>query len=515
MPAKLLLTALNVNDLQSFQITNALLFIIMIWLLYFKLKLPTSQKNALILLLIFNPILYYIDWTHPEVFTYVFVVLSLMFYHNKQYKLFYLLMAIASWQNPPVIFLALLVYAVKFFRYLKEKDYKNILGDGFALSVFLIPMIFYFYNYGVLNLIAAKGFSSIKYISFIKVWDLYFGLQHGMVLFSSIVLIAFFWLLLKKLIIKKFTTTDILYVLSILAMSIIVTTAPNWNCGMNFVIRYSLWIYAFIVYFVAINLNIRTLTVVSILNTFLFLIIYSTYTNFSYVRFNSLSNYLLSNYPSLYITTQDTFAENELHREVNFYKLLPIFHQNSDDEITKILTDYKALEKMLESNQYKISKRYRSILLEKYKNKKGLFFINIPLGEMYINTDIYPREVINFVDNRIKYIGWSTPEKTHRWSLGSSSKIEFKTEKINNYKGLIHFNIGSLGEQEITVYLNEKQIGSKKINGWNLNLTFTFDPKLLIDNKKNIIKFVYSNAHKPNNGDQRVLAMALKSFSIE
>ena len=39
----------------------------------------------MLLLVVFSPILYYLNWTHPEVYTYVFVVLSLMFYHNKQY----------------------------------------------------------------------------------------------------------------------------------------------------------------------------------------------------------------------------------------------------------------------------------------------------------------------------------------------------------------------------------------------------------------------------------------------
>jgi len=388
VPAKYICNLLEIDDLQSFQLTNAILFILMIWLLYFKLKLPENQKNALILLLIFNPILYYLNWTHPEIFTYVFAVLALMYYVNKSYKTSYVLMAISSWQNPPVIFFSLLIFLVHGFQYFKQKSYKNIILEGVPLSLFLLPMIFYFYNYGVLNLIAAKGYSSIHYISWDKIWDLYFGLQHGMILFSSVILITFFFLIIKTLKEKRFTTTNIVLLLSIVSMSIVVTTTPNWNCGMKFIIRYATWIYAFIVYYVVLNMkDTLKLKIITLANILFFLIVFFTYTNFSYVRFNKLSKFVLNNIPSAYITTKDTFRENILNHETDLNYKKPIIYMDEEKNYRKILIDYEELKKLVNDSSLSIDKPYKEKLMNEYRSKEGLFFINIPKGKIHINFE--------------------------------------------------------------------------------------------------------------------------------
>lgn len=515
VPVKYVLNLLSVNDLQSFQITNSILFIIMVWLLYFKLQLPNTQKYALITLVIFNPVLYYLDWTHPEVFTYVFVVLSLMFINNKNYVASYVLMAIASWQNPPVIFFSLLVFLVHFFQNLRSKKYKHILLEGSALSLFLIPMIFYFYNYGVLNLIVAKGFSSIAYVSFIKVWDLYFGLQHGMILFSALIILTFIFIVIKKILYCDFNTISIIYLLSIVIMSVVVTTAPNWNCGMNYIIRYAIWIYPFIVYFIVLNSrNFRILNFIAYVNTIVFLIVFFIYSTFSYVYFNPLSKFLLSNYPSMYIVTKDTFAENILHKESNYINELPILYNNGVN-VRKILTNYSSLKSMLESSKYLITNTFREELINKYKKHKNLFFINIPRGKIVRNICIKKRETITNYDDRISYINWSDSEHTHRWSLGQSSKIKFQLSAKKSFSGILKLHIGSLGKQEIKVIINGHYVGSQTFDTWDKNIFFFFDPNILHAGSNNTIEFKFSNAHKPNNGDQRVLAIALKSFKIE
>lgn len=67
------------------------------------------------------------------------------------------------------------------------------------------------------------------------------------------------------------------------------------------------------------------------------------------------------------------------------------------------------------------------------------------------------------------------------------------------------------------VFVNDHKIGSKIVElRAPAEIVFEFDIGL-IKNGTNVIKFVLPNinAHTPNNGDQRVLSMALISFSIE
>lgn len=127
----------------------------------------------------------------------------------------------------------------------------------------------------------------------------------------------------------------------------------------------------------------------------------------------------------------------------------------------------------------------------------------------------YQKHIL-FNSSKVVFAGWSHPEKDHMWSLNKKSKIIFSAIKqYQNLQGLLSLHIGTLGEQKIKVTINDKYIGSQKVNGWNKDIQFKFDPEILNKNQVNIIKFEFPNAHKPNNGDPRVLAMALKSFMIE
>ncbi len=378
-PIKYVLNIFNINDLKSFPLTNAILFITMIWLLYFKLNLPTTQKISLLLLVIFNPILYYLDWLHPEVFTYVFTVLSLMYYINKSYKSSYALMAIASWQNPPVIFFSLLIFMAHSFQYFKQQQYKKIISEGASLSLFILPMLFYYYNFGVLNLIVAKGFSSIHNITWNKIWDLYFGLVHGMILSSAVILIAFFSAIIKTFKQQNFTLFNVVLLLAIILMSIAVTTTSNWNSAMYYVIRYATWIYVFIIYFVVCNIRNRLL-LISYINSICFICYHLLNPSFSGLALNKVSQYLLQNAPAVLIIDKQTFCQTAhyqggyLDANKNPYPCILI---DNNLYVKKIYTDLNGLNRFLKSKKYYINKQTRENIHRKYAHKKGGFFINI------------------------------------------------------------------------------------------------------------------------------------------
>ncbi len=134
--------------------------------------------------------------------------------------------------------------------------------------------------------------------------------------------------------------------------------------------------------------------------------------------------------------------------------------------------------------------------------------------ESYFDLSNILTQKISFDSLKVIFRGWSFEEKAHRWSLDKESKIIFSAIHNKKAQGLLSLNIGTLGEQEIKVSINDNYIGSQKINRWSKDIQFKFDPEILNKYQINIIQFEFPNAHKPNN-DKRVLAMAIRSFMIE
>jgi len=172
---------------------------------------------------------------------------------------------------------------------------------------------------------------------------------------------------------------------------------------------------------------------------------------------------------------------------------------------------------------YVVSDEYFSLLKNtgEYTSGKLDYYNVVTLFDSQLNINNQQnlqKKSILFDSMDVVFNGWSHPEKQHRWSLNKSSKITFSLYKhqiIKNLQGKLLLNIGTLGQQEITILINDVLIGKKTINSWNTITTFTFNPQILNQEKENTIQFKFSNAHKPNNGDSRVLAMAFKDLKIE
>ena len=71
-----------------------------------------------------------------------------------------------------------------------------------------------------------------------------------------------------------------------------------------------------------------------------------------------------------------------------------------------------------------------------------------------------------------------------------------------------------LGNQTIKIYINNFYIGTIQSSHGN-KTQIHFNVNFLKINGINTVKFEYSNAHKPGNGDQRLLAIAFEAFGIK
>jgi len=153
-----------------------------------------------------------------------------------------------------------------------------------------------------------------------------------------------------------------------------------------------------------------------------------------------------------------------------------------------------------------------------FKSNKLNYLKDIELSKSnmfnLLNKNCLHKERIGFKSSKVVFTGWSHPEKKFRWSLDNDAKIFFKI-KPDNLVGKLKLSINTLGKQIIEIYLNKYYLGKRIVNGINKEIDFNFDPKILIKNKINTIKFEFKNAHIPNDKDKRVLAIAFKSFKFE
>lgn len=128
-------------------------------------------------------------------------------------------------------------------------------------------------------------------------------------------------------------------------------------------------------------------------------------------------------------------------------------------------------------------------------------------------SPLKPSDVLLHTSENLVFPGWSGAEATHRWSSARSASIIFQINTADRFAGEIVVLAGSLGRQRIEIFLNEVKMFSGELNSWNETITISFSPSLL-NNGRNVLRFDLPDARRPEKGDPRVLALALKSFSL-
>ena len=129
---------------------------------------------------------------------------------------------------------------------------------------------------------------------------------------------------------------------------------------------------------------------------------------------------------------------------------------------------------------------------------------------------VLPGDVCEHTSDQVLFLDWSGPEKEHRWSSGISSAILFilNPENLSGFTGDFLLRAGTLGSQRLIVYLNDAEIYSGSHNSGNLELKIPFSAALL-EAGRNTLRFELPDAREPGTGDPRILALAIKSFSIQ
>lgn len=137
----------------------------------------------------------------------------------------------------------------------------------------------------------------------------------------------------------------------------------------------------------------------------------------------------------------------------------------------------------------------------------------------YLEEALHPLQINHFYNHRcgedIQFLyGWSGAEPDIRWSEGKKASLLFIVPQGNKDKYELMLSGNTLGLQKIKIFINKKQILFDDFNGEiTLRLPFhlnTVKQKAIVQ-----VDFEFPLGRRPDNGDHRILAFALKGLTLK
>lgn len=533
-PVQKILHALHLNELKSFVITNTFLYLLMLWFIY----LYGREKKRLILtvLMAASPLIPYIIWPHTEVFSAALVTVALVCYYNKNIQPAILFSAIAACQNPPIGFLTIYfgcVYLYNVFqKYRREYciDLRDFIIAGLCGLPLIFSPLFYYIYFSTFNLIQKAGAARFDEISFHKFFSYFFDLNQGAIVYSGLLMVVFLWCLIRNIWLRNFKNFEL--VVCLILMTVLSLTTPVWNCGMSVVLRYFVWMYPLIVFYVAYSINFDNNKCLGFLLFVNMLALCVAYNGFSgkddHVWHKYVPQFILSNYPGLYNPEHQIFAIRTTHCDVYDY---PIVFKDNDGHIKKILTDLNGWQGLIESDKYTVEdyKFYHKKMAKLQQNPQKALYINVTKDE--IVTKVLPLEMekkLLFGSVNEDIVGLAGREDWGRWSNDKEVKFRLKSDYFKNTSEspyvVLKFDVRPfIAERHpvltVEVYANGHSVSLWKFEyGKPMPITNLYIPKDLINEDEADFIFKIDNPKSPVSlgisDDSRALGIGFISLEI-
>lgn len=171
------------NPLQSFQIANASLFLIVAAYCLFALHNTSIKKFAAISTFLLGGSLFYLKWTHPEVFITSFLFIGFLGLFTRSYKSSFVCFGLVSTQviSLWLVFITIPLSIFLHYRYRFLDEIKIISKQWWSWTFSLLPFIyigFYYFNYSKITLIGTS-WVDFNLFSFSRLWSFWFDLDQG------------------------------------------------------------------------------------------------------------------------------------------------------------------------------------------------------------------------------------------------------------------------------------------------------------------------------------------------
>lgn len=548
-PTKLILLSFGIYPLWAFSITNLLLWLSALIVVFIFLRVDDERKLYLILLLMFNPIFFYLDWVHTEMFIYSFIVSGLVFFFNKQYRISILLLSISAMQNLAVLPFASIVglnYIFDLYSNFRKTqsnekiaefikiNWLKIISYGIYFLPAFIPMILTFYRFGTYNRVAEVAMENKFLLK--KALDYIFDLNLGILPFEPIMLFAFIFLIILGLIGKNLFS--ILYATGVAGILYIIAHQIQINSAMQSIMRYSSWIVPIMIFFVILHWKfhdkkyyLRVITIMQISYT-TSIVVYIVWGGgyYSHLQFAPWTKVVLDVAPQVYNPTHGIFYSRAQHKE-SYDSLVPVFYRNEQGYLRKILLS-KNGEKAFYSDKWIILDDNEKVInkndLKKISVDEGIFkYINMignklvvqkyDLGdEIFFNLPKY--NALDFVLSGIAF-----PEETMSWTDGDELNLVLWLEDDSSVIfGKVSVEYVFFQPQDVVVLINDTEVHKQTIN-MDQDIVFSFKkPRSEIIRMTILIPNSVSPSEVMISRDNRDLGIAIQkiefsgeSFDIE
>ena len=542
VPVKKIVSHLGFYPLWGFFITNFLMYIAAAGSVIVFLKTESLQKLIIVLLTLINPVIFYLSWTHTEVYIFSFVTIGLVFYANKKYRWAILFLSIAAAQNIGVFPFAMAVGIELIFSYieaskektetwkwsgfLKEYWYK-IAAHGVFFIPALIPLLLNLYRFHTVSLVADVAREN-KYLLH-KALDYAFDLNLGIFPYEPLLLLLFIIMIIAGVIRRKKQTW--IFLLGVGGVLYVISNQVQINCGMQFIMRYNVWIIPMLVFFVVLNWEPvfntdRYLCLTGIAETvFTGLIICFLLIGggaFHSSQFAPWTKAVLDHIPALYNPSHGIFMSRVLGIELYQWSR-PLFYISDDGKIRKILLN-KESEPLFFSDQYILEDGHgntieKSSLRQVFIDEGDYSYINVP-DDIYLSREIGNGVTVDFTEDIIEpdlaaLRGISNKEEWGRWT--ESFEVSIKTvarSEAARLKGHLETDRVFDHPQRVVVLVNDSEVLVSTIKG-KQDIDFEFDNP---GTRCLVIKLLLPDSVRPvdimESSDERELGIGLRSLTI-
>ena len=552
-PAYISLDVLGLNTLKAFQLTNALLISLAT---YYVLILTTLSRPSQWLILIgflFSTGTIYFQWTSPEIFSTVCILISSIAFLDKRFKISILFCSLSALQNPSCIFFLPIILATQFIPLFLKHHFKDYLIEASKTAplclITIIPYIWFIYLIGEPSAIVSKGYINTQLIGIDRLISFIFDLNQGLIVGYPLLLWIFpcciFIRILKYVNQKSNIRVHDLLILGFFLVSIPTLSQSNWNAGHSVFMRYTTWAGIFPLVWCAATLSSiknSNAYIIAIPSLIIQCIFSSLFGGINVTRleaqrsFKSWVTALWHSHPHIYNPDPEIFYER-VQRAEGFTKT-PYILYSDEGHILKVLSQQKTIEA--------ISKEVcgEGQILTSIDSKPQSQRVIIPYNSNFtylnghlkcllsrrdvtltfpISNSFKPSSIMSF------HQGWYPFEKNGVWSHGYNAliRLNLDSEQKNKYK--ISFN----GRVWIKDFYPEQIINIKVKDKISKRWSFHYPSRNITPDKHSIIvssedvqnntleiEFYFPTAIAPidagdSRPDTRTIAMWLSSIEIQ
>lgn len=390
IPAKKILSLLNISQSYAFTITNVIVLASSIILFIYMINIKLIKKIISLILITFNPILFYISWQSGEVFIYSMLIISLTFFIKNRYKSAFVFAALASTLNITLIFYMGVIGISYLIEKYREIESTSILNKGLILIKKNWIELTYFFILTMFSIISFLAGQTEKLEQNIvgnglvsRLLAYIFDLNIGIMPYYGITMCTLLIASIKMM--KKKNIKFWLLIISFLTVAIAYSAKTHINSGASGIARYNAWNVTFLIFALIIYINVASskkglfYCLIGGISTLIVVFMYGAWipSMNDYEHFMPPAKFVLDKFPRIYNINEAIFAGRVLHSEGIGYENLrkPICNVNSEGYVTKMLVRRDLLDEL--DNYVTIEKNKLEQLKQNNKqNKKDFIFVN-------------------------------------------------------------------------------------------------------------------------------------------